>query len=101
METASNMETAKNVEMASNMETTGDIDTTGNIDTTNNIETTSTTQTTSSSETTSDDKCGVCGKDCDGVACELYEATPYCGDVCEEADLYVRTCLTIETGKTD
>jgi hypothetical protein len=89
METASNMETAKNVEMASNMEKTGDIDTTGNIDTTKNI------------EATSNDKCGVCGKDCDGVACELCEATPYCGDVCEEADLYVRIRSAIEIGKTN
>lgn len=87
------MEIAKNVEIASNTETTG------NIDTTNNTETTSTTETTGNSETTSDDKCGVCGKDCDGVACELCEATPYCGDVCEEADLYVRIRSTIEIGK--
>jgi hypothetical protein len=101
METASNMETAKNVEMASNMEKTGDIDTTGNIDTTKNIEATSTTKTKRNSETTSNDKCGVCGKDCDGVACELCEATPYCGDVCEEADLYVRIRSAIEIGKTN
>jgi hypothetical protein len=107
MEAASNMERARNGEIPSNMGTTGSIDTTSNIDTTNNMETSSTAETVGTTETprnietTSDDKCIVCAKDCDGVACELCEATPYCGDVCEEADLYVRIRLSIEIGKTN
>jgi hypothetical protein len=106
MEAASNMERARNGEIPSNMGTTGSIDTTSNIDTRNNMETSSTAETVGTTETprnietTSDDKCIVCAKDCDGVACELCEATPYCGDVCEEADLYVRIRLSIGTGRT-
>jgi hypothetical protein len=106
MEAASNMERARNGEIPSNMGTTGSIDTTSNIDTRNNMETSSTAETVGTTETprnietTSDDKCIVCAKDCDGVACELCEATPYCGDVCEEADLYVRIRLSIRTGRT-
>jgi hypothetical protein len=100
MEAASNMERARNGEIPSNMGTTGSIDTTSNIDTRNNMETSSTAETPRNIETTSDDECIVCAKDCDGVACELCEATPYCGDVCEEADLYVRIRLSIGTGRT-
>lgn len=36
------------------------------------------------------DKCVMCAKECDMVACELCEMVSYCSDECEEANLYAR-----------
>lgn len=36
------------------------------------------------------DKCVVCAKDCDMVACELCGMVPYCSDECEETNSYAR-----------
>jgi hypothetical protein len=76
------------------METTSSMETTSTMETTNGMET------TSDMETTNYDKCVVCAEDCDGVTCELCEEVSYCGDACEEADLYVPFRLTTKTDKT-
>jgi hypothetical protein len=95
------METTSNMKTMSSMETAASMETTSNVETTSNMETASDMETASTMDITSDDKCTVCAKDCDGVACELCEAISYCGDACEEADLYVLFPIIIKTGKTN